>query len=108
LSIDKRKLTATRKLRLFLFVAVACIVVATLAISKPASVPIIAQLTGQHRPDRKMPTITTLPEFPGIPLYASLMSRKKQLELIQTLIKNKISTWPANSPIPNPSRIGSR
>ncbi len=80
-----------------MFVAAACIAVAALAISKPAGMPIIAQITGQYRPRRKMPTITTLPKFPGIPLYASLMSRKKQLELIQTLINNKISTWPVVS-----------
>jgi len=97
MSIDNRKLITTRKRRLFLFVAAACIAVIVLVASKPARVPIIAQLTGQDRPGHKMPTITTLPEFPGIPLYASLMRRKEQLELIQILIDNKVSTWPAVS-----------
>ena len=83
MSIDKVKLTAARKRRLFFYAASACIIVASaLAVSRPASVPIVAKLSGQYRPGRKMPTITTLPDFPGIPLYASLMSREKQLKLI--------------------------
>ncbi len=83
-----------KKHRLFLYVTAACIVVVALAVSNPARVPIIAQLTGQHRPGHKMPTITALPQFPGIPLYASLLSREDQLELIQAMINHKISTWP--------------
>jgi len=76
---------------------VAFVVLAALAASRPASVPIVAQLTGQYRPTHKMPTITSLPEFPGIPLYAPLLSREKQIELIQTLINNRVSTWPVVS-----------
>jgi hypothetical protein len=57
-------------------------------------VPVIAQLTGQNRPSHRLPTLTTLPEFPGIPLYAQFLSRDMQLELIQTLVDNKVSTWP--------------
>ncbi len=77
--------------------AVMVISVAVLAITKPARVPIVAQLTHQDRPAAKMPTITTLPDFPDIPLYASLLSEDKKDELIQTLINNKVSTMPLTS-----------
>ena len=59
--------------------------------------PIVSQLTGQYRPGHRTRTLTTLPEFPGIPLYAPLLSRLSRLRLIQTLIENKISTWPTTS-----------
>ncbi|RPI81569.1 MAG: hypothetical protein EHM41_20360, partial [Chloroflexi bacterium] len=55
------------------------------------------QLTHQDRPAAKMPTITTLPEFPGIPLYATLLSDGKKDELILTLINNKVFTMPSTS-----------
>ncbi|RPI83039.1 MAG: hypothetical protein EHM41_16920, partial [Chloroflexi bacterium] len=71
-----------RKRLFFSVIAVVFISVAVLAVSKPANVPIVAQLTHQDRPAAKMPTITTLPEFPGIPLYATLLSDGKKDELI--------------------------
>ena len=86
-----------KRWRLLLIVAAACMVLAALTASKPANVPIVAQLSGQYRPPHKMPALTALPDFPGIPLYASLLSRERQRELIQTLIENKISTWPVVS-----------
>jgi hypothetical protein len=67
-------------------------------------VPVVAQLAGQYRPGHKSPTLTTLPVFPGYPLYASLLDRESQLELIQTLVENKVSTWPAVSS--RPYRVG--
>jgi hypothetical protein len=86
-----------RKLRFIWLVFAAVIVVAVLAVMKPASVPIVAQLTNQHRPASKMPTLTTLPRFPDIPLYARLLSEEKKTALIQTLINNKVGTWPTSS-----------
>lgn len=85
-----------RRLLLCLVVLVG-VLVAALATTKPASVPLVGQLTGQSRPRHKMPTLTTLPEFPGIPLYARLLSAEKKAGLIQPLIDNKVSTWPAVS-----------
>ncbi|MEW5986375.1 MAG: putative glycoside hydrolase, partial [Chloroflexota bacterium] len=82
---------------LFLFIAIAFVVTAALAVANPSRVPVVAQLTGQYRPGHKLPTITTLPDFPGIPLYAPLLSRPRQLELIQAMINHKVSTWPAVS-----------
>ena len=86
-----------KKRLLSLCLAAVAIIVAALAVSKPNSVPIVAQLTHQYRPGHRMPSITTLPEFPGIPLYASLLSREKQLELIYGMVDHKISTWPVVS-----------
>ncbi len=57
----------------------------------------MAQLSGQSRPSHKMPTITHLPEFPGIPLFAKLLNREDQQALVQTLVNNKIMTWPVTS-----------
>lgn len=86
-----------KKRLLILCLAAVCIIVAALAIAKPNSVPIVAQLTNQYRPRNTLPTITTLPEFPSIPLYARFLSREKQLELIYAMIDHKISTWPVES-----------
>jgi hypothetical protein len=86
-----------KKLRLFWCAFAVGMAIAALAIIKPASVPVVAQLTNQHRPASKMPTLTTLPDFPGIPLYASLLSEEKKSALIQTLVDNKVDTWPAVS-----------
>ena len=83
------------KKRLFIVcLAIVLIIVAALAVTKPNSVPVVAQLTKQYRPANRISTLTTLPAFPGIPLYASLLSRDKQLELIYSMIDHKISTWP--------------
>ena len=71
--------------------------VAVLALVRPASVPLVAQLTNQDRPAARMPTITTLPAFPAIPLYASILSAHQKNVLVQTLIDNKVSTMPAAS-----------
>ena len=68
--------------------------VAALAMVKPARVPIVAQLTHQDRPAPKMPTITILPDFPDIPLYAQWLSQDRKNELIQNLINNKVETMP--------------
>jgi len=70
---------------------------AVLALVRPASVPLVAQLTNQDRPAARMPTITTLPAFPAIPLYASILSAHQKNVLVQTLIDNKVSTMPAAS-----------
>lgn len=70
------------------------VILAALAARQPGSVPLLAQLTRQDRPRSTVPTITTLPPFPGIPLYATLLRRDDQLDLIQTLINNKVDTWP--------------
>lgn len=70
------------------------IVLASLAARKPGGVPVLAQLTRQDRPHRTIPTLTVLPPFPGIPLYATLLGQEDQQTLVQTLINNKISTWP--------------
>jgi len=86
-----------RKWPSVLIIIVLILAVSALAVSKPESMPVIAQLTHQNRPGHKSLTITSLPRFPGIPLYASLLSREKQLELIQALINNKISTWPVET-----------
>jgi hypothetical protein len=86
-----------RKRLPLLGVFVVVIPMIALAIFKPASVPLVAQLTNQHRPAHELPTLTTLPEFPGIPLYATLLSEEKQDALIQSLINNKVSTWPITS-----------
>ena len=82
------------KLRIILPIGAASVILIILAVMKPSRVPIVAQLTNQHRPVSKLPTLTSLPEFPGIPLYAQWLSREKKDELIQTLIDNKVSTWP--------------
>jgi hypothetical protein len=68
-----------------------------LAVMKPSKVPIVAQLAHQNRPAGKLPTLTSLPEFPDIPLVARFYSQAKKDELIQTLINQKVSTWPAVS-----------
>ena len=68
--------------------------VVVFAILKPARVPVFAQLTKQHRPRPQMPTITTLPDFPGIPLFPRILTKERQKELRQTLINNKIHTYP--------------
>lgn len=85
------------KLRIILPIGAASVILIILAVMKPSRVPIVAQLTNQHRPVSKLPTLTSLPEFPGIPLYAQWLSREKKDELIQTLIDNKVSTWPVES-----------
>lgn len=79
--------------------ALAAVVISVMALVmlKPHRVPIAAHLTNQHRPASRMPTLTSLPEFPGIPLFAPLLSREKKDELIQSLIDNKVSTWPTAS-----------
>jgi hypothetical protein len=86
-----------RRQRLFWYAAAAGLVVAAAAAWKPAAVPGVAQVTGQNRPAHRMPTLTTLPQFPGIPLYAPLLNREKQLELIEALVDHKVSTWPVVS-----------
>jgi hypothetical protein len=86
-----------KKSRIKLSTFIVLIVVSILAVTKPSKVPIVAQLTYQHRPASKMTTITTLPEFPDILLYARWLSREKKDDLIQTLINNKVSTWPSES-----------
>lgn len=86
-----------KKSRIVLLVAGLLIVLTILAVMKPSKVPVVAQLTNQHRPAHKMPTLTTLPEFPDIPLYAQWLSREQKDELIQTLMNNKVSTWPVES-----------
>jgi hypothetical protein len=80
-----------------LSVAAVLVILTILAVIKPSKMPIVAQLTNQHRPASKMPTLTTLPEFPDIPLYARFLSEEKKSKLIQTLINNKVSTWPIES-----------
>jgi hypothetical protein len=67
------------------------------AASQPGRVPILAFLTSQDRPAARMPTITSLPRFPGIPLYAQQLSQERKDELVQLLINHKISTWPEES-----------
>jgi hypothetical protein len=86
-----------KKPRIILSVAAVLVILTTLAVIKPSKLPIVAQLTNQNRPASKMPTLTTLPEFPDIPLYARWLSKEKKDELIQTLINNKVSTWPVES-----------
>jgi hypothetical protein len=70
------------------------ILLAVLSAAFPHRVPIVAQLARQDRPAPKLPTITALPEFPDIPLYAPLLSQNARLALVQTLIENKVSTYP--------------
>ena len=70
---------------------------AVLAAARPGSVPLVAQLAQQHRPAARMPTITSLPAFPPVPLYATLLSTERKHQLVQTLIDNKVGTYPAAS-----------
>lgn len=80
-----------------LAVVIILVALSVFAAMKPSKVPIVAQLTNQHRPASKMPTLTTLPKFPDIPVYAQWLSREKKDALIQTLINNKVQTWPDES-----------
>src|SRR4030065_2121654 len=91
------KRISLKKSRIILLVAVVLIVLIILEVTKPSKVPIVAQLVNQNRPANKMPTLTSLPEFPDIPLYAEWLSREQKDELIQTLMNNKVSTWPVES-----------
>ncbi|MBI4660234.1 MAG: hypothetical protein HY735_15455 [Verrucomicrobia bacterium] len=75
----------------------AVVAVVVFAILKPAKTPVVAQLTKQHRPRPQMPTITTLPDFPGIPLFPRILTKRKQKELLQDLINNKVHTYPETS-----------
>jgi hypothetical protein len=86
-----------QRLRRWVIVAAASVMLGALVVMKPASVPGVAHVTNQHRPRQTLPTITTLPDFPGVPLYASLLSRQRQYALVQSLIDHKISTWPITS-----------
>lgn len=86
-----------KKSRIVLSVIAGLIILTIVTVTKPSKMPLVAQLTNQHRPASKMPSLTTLPEFPDIPLYASWLSREKKDELIQTLINNKVATWPVVS-----------
>ena len=66
--------------------------------------PIVSQLTGQYRPGHRTRTLTTLPEFPGIPLYAPLLSRQSRPDpdphREQDLdLANHIVAWTPNSEI---------
>lgn len=51
----------------------------------------------QRRPKPRMPTITTLPAFPIIPRSGAGLSQQQRNEAIQTLVKHKVSTYPATS-----------
>lgn len=75
----------------------AVVAVAGFAILKPTQVPVVAQITKQHRPRPQMPTITTLPDFPGIPLLPRLLTKRKRTELLRALINNKVYTYPETS-----------
>jgi hypothetical protein len=86
-----------KKRRGILLIAVIIILVAAISAAKPAHVPIVAQLTNQQRPASHMPTLTVLPEFSDVPLYAQWLSRQAKDELIQTLMNSKIQTWPVES-----------
>jgi len=66
----------------------------------------IAALTGvglgswvmnQRRPTPRMPTITTLPDFPRVPTSGVGLSRRERDQAIQTLVNHKVSTCPATS-----------
>ncbi len=83
-----------KKRPLYILLLVLFVLLAGFSAAFPHRVPIVAQLTRQDRPAPKLPTLTTLPEFPDIPLYASLLSRDARLELVNTLIENKVSTYP--------------
>lgn len=51
----------------------------------------------RHRPKTRMPTITTLPEFPNIPTYGGGLNKVQKDEVIQRLVNHKVSTYPATS-----------
>lgn len=51
----------------------------------------------QRRPTPRMPTITTLPEFPRVPTSGVGLSRQERDQAIQTLVNHKVSTYPATS-----------
>jgi hypothetical protein len=89
-----------KKRRGILLIAVIIILVAAISAARPAHVPIVAQLTNQYRPVSRMPTLTTLPDFPDVPLYAQWLSRESKDVLIQTLMDNKIQTWPLETSRP--------
>lgn len=86
-----------RKPILFLLLAVLIVALTFFAATYPYRIPLLAQLVDQHRPAVRMPTITTLPDFPAIPLYARWLSPEQKDDLIQRLVNNKVNTMPATS-----------
>lgn len=44
-----------------------------------------------------MPTITELPPFPRLPVFAKRLSEERRNEVIQTLVDHKVSTYPVTS-----------
>jgi hypothetical protein len=84
-----------RGTRLFGATAFVGVALVLMAMTWPAKIPLVARLTHQNRPQPRMPTITTLPPFPGIPLFPKLLSKRKRDKLRQIIVDNKVQTYPA-------------
>jgi hypothetical protein len=87
----------TRRTRLFGATALVGLALVLIVMLWPAKIPLVARLTHQHRPQPQMPTLTTFPDFPGIPLFPRLLPKAKRNELLQKILNNKINTYPAIS-----------
>lgn len=87
-----------RKRLSLLLTAAIILVMVLVAIVKPSRVPVVAQLTHQDRPAPRLPTLTVLPKFLDIPLYAPLLSDAQKDRLIQAFINHKVSTMPQTPP----------
>ena len=73
----------------------AILAAAALVVLGPSGIRALAQ--GQRRSEPRMPTLTTLPDFPKLPLSGIGLSKEQKAEAIQTLVNHKVSTYPANS-----------
>ena len=58
-------------------------------------IPFLAQ--NQYRPNARMATITTLPDFPKLPTSGLGLSQAQKDEARQTLVNHKVSTYPSTS-----------
>ncbi|MBI2947013.1 MAG: hypothetical protein HYY23_05165 [Verrucomicrobia bacterium] len=83
-----------RKLIITLVVGV---ILAAVAIAVFAPGAIRAWAKGQHRTAPRMPTLTTLPAFPKLPTSGWGLSKEQKNAAIQTLVNDKVATYPTNS-----------
>ena len=51
----------------------------------------------QNSPEARMPTITTLPDFPKVPAFGAGLSKQQKDEARQTLVNHRLSTYPGTS-----------